>query len=484
MKKKEVGIVLSELKKITLYKIVECKQSHSSKNQDTIPWLRFLNQQLDEKIQFSSKNSFPSCCMAFRFDIDNKKEFFALTFGLGGNAILNKDKIVHDFGIKVAMNISDINSLNRIQTSIHEKITTQTEKQISIGASLDEFYLNSEKEIIKKISGSAKKEFNIKSFEGKESISIFWKGQNSLENVISNILKISGEYSKTNYQTNFPYYDNYILEYDKNIIRSLDDLILNDIAKKNPEDILDIHLAPPEIIDYERYSFLYEEENFENSVHDISLVDFLRENNPSENIKIDTLKEKWRVYLFDEEEQRIIKNYKFYNCIVSDKIHQGEVYILSNGHWKKVSKNLVDEVSEYIKNIKTKDYSFLLNGKINIRNSQTNKEDENIYNEEVAKASSEIFLFDKAKLQIADTKRFEICDLLHKDKRLIQVKRYKNKSASLTYLFVQGRVYLNSFLREEKTRKSIREFIKKNTSVINQAKRFETIYRNSSRRKE
>ncbi len=145
---------------------------------------------------------------------------------------------------------------------------------------------------------------------------------------------------------------------------------------------------------------------------------------------------------------------------------------------------MVDEVSEYIKNIKTKDYSFLLNGKINIRNSQTNKEDENIYNEEVAKASSEIFLFDKAKLQIADTKRFEICDLLHKDKRLIQVKRYKNKSASLTYLFVQGRVYLNSFLREEKTRKSIREFIKKNTSVINQAKRFETIYRNSSRRKE
>ena len=128
----------------------------------------------------------------------------------------------------------------------------------------------------------------------------------------------------------------------------------------------------------------------------------MRENNPSENIKIDTLKEKWRVYLFDEEEQRIIKNYKFYNCIVSDKIHQGEVYILSNGHWKKVSKNLVDEVSEYIKNIKTKDYSFLLNGKINIRNSQTNKEDENIYNEEVAKASSEIFLFDKAKLQIAD----------------------------------------------------------------------------------
>jgi len=109
------------------------------KTQDSFPWLSFINSglQADQKFAFQATNKFPSAMIVLKFAAeDERNDYYALAFGLAGNSFLDKDKIVRDFGIKVAMNICDPNALKRVRTNVHESISTQTERQTSAGAEL------------------------------------------------------------------------------------------------------------------------------------------------------------------------------------------------------------------------------------------------------------------------------------------------------------------------------------------------------------
>ncbi|WP_366664454.1 DUF6119 family protein [Vibrio coralliilyticus] len=95
---------------------------------------------------------------------------------------------------------------------------------------------------------------------------------------------------------------------------------------------------------------------------------------------------------------------------------------------------------------------------------------EETYNSYVAEYNSDIYLFDKSKIYVAGKKRYEICDLLHKDRELIHVKVLKNGTNSLSHLFVQSRFYTDAFVKDVDTRKSMIEFIKNNDNSENEKK--------------
>lgn len=83
------------------------KKSGGPKTVNDIPWLSFINQAnpAGGPFDFSWTNQFPSALVAIKITVDGVSTFFALTFGMAGDSFLNNDVIVHDFGIKVAMNI-------------------------------------------------------------------------------------------------------------------------------------------------------------------------------------------------------------------------------------------------------------------------------------------------------------------------------------------------------------------------------------------
>lgn len=176
-----------------------------------------------------------------------------------------------------------------------------------------------------------------------------------------------------------------------------------------------------------------------------------------------------RVYVWDVETGGKVKEWSAYKCLVAELELDGETYILSMSQWKQVSHDLKQEVEAYVSRIDIAEDRYLLNN-VNIWNPEARKNKqgnpigenrEEVYNDTVAAACTDIFLFDKAKVQIADERIYEVCDLLHRDKVLVHVKRLRSGAASITHLFLQGRFYGDAFVIDAKCRESMRDHIVK-----------------------
>lgn len=440
----------------------------NQKTENNIPWLSFINQAKPDggKFDFSWTNKFPSAVVAIKITVDAVSSFYALTFGMAGDSFLDHDMIVHDFGIKVAMNICDENELKRVQTSIHEAVSTQTERQISSNSNLSTFNINGEKEFLRMLSGAASSEYSyISSFKGKESISLKLDKEDPMtwQSLIPRLHGLGQVSQSTRYQAIFTEYDKFPFESDPAVIEELDSILF---TKIRDEDYSNIHLSPPEFFDYDSLMFSYDPEDESNRYDELILTDLLaqRKRKFKETADINSIKG-MRISVYNAETEAVLKSkWSAYKCLVAEVERQGETFILSIGQWRKVSTNLQQEVSEFIAPLAISNPDYLPNN-ISIWNPHAKggkngkpyigENQEAVFNRKAEEDSADLFLFDKGKIEIAGEKKYEVCDLFHKDKKFIQVKRYSSGSASISHLFVQARFYAEAFLFDAKCRSSM-----------------------------
>ncbi|OFA00173.1 DUF6119 family protein [Duganella sp. HH101] len=453
--------------------VVTAFKSHESdpKTHDKIPWLVFLNDGLPvaERFTFKSENKFPSAILAVKITENGTSEFYAIVFGLAGESHILPDQVVRDFGIRVAMNICDEDKLKRVQSTRHAEVSTQSERQISAGSSFSVFDIDDEKEFLQVIAGASGTGYEfIQSFTGKESIAIKASKDSSVkwDNLIDRVRALAAAYKLTKFETSFPGYAKFHYETDTAIIDALDAQLFKSISKRN---FSTAHLAPPEVVDYATcdFSFGQEESRFE----DLTLSDLIdsRKRNFQAKASIDSIKT-MRVKLWNVDTNLVTRSWSAYRCIVAEGSYNGDTFILSNGQWKKVSKTLQDEIDAYIPTVATGGCAYLPHD-VNIWNAKENKNQEHIFNARAKLASSDLFLLDKGKIKIGGKRIYEVCDLLHKDCELIQVKRFQNSSSSVSHLFLQGRFYGEAFLTDEQTRIGLRTAIE-NTLGLPSAKPF------------
>lgn len=447
----------------------------AQKTQEDFPWLSFINKGLpaDGRFQFSWQNNYPSAIVAIKINNNGNDNYYALTFGLAGQSFLKSNVYICDFGIKVAMNICDEERLRRVKTSIHEAISTNAEKQISTGSSFPVFNIDDEKEFIRSIAGSAKEEYNyISSLTGKESITIKIDKDNpiSWENLIERINELNDAYHRDDYKKIFPGYDKFHFETDKDQIDKLDKIVFKHI-KENDTD--NIHLFWPEFVDYGTHSFLFASDPDGEKFDDITLDDLLahRKRKFTERSSIASIKN-MKVYLYDATFGNITRKESAYRCLVAEIVLGGNIYILSMGQWKQISDDFKNEVSKYIEDneIEIARPAYLPDGisiwnpkaRVDGEGNPKGENRESVYNIEAARRSRDLFLFDTAKIEVAGEKKYEICDLLHTRGVLIQVKRLRSGSASISHVFLQGRFYAHAFLTDEKCRLGMRTYIEEN----------------------
>lgn len=448
-----------------------------NKTDADIPWLSFINTAKPggSKFAFSGVNTSPSAIVVIEISLGESVNFYALTFGLGGDSFLDHDKIIPDFGIKVGMNICAENALKRIQTSMHEAISTQTERQISTQSSLSSFNMNSEKEFLRMLSGAATADYpNISSFSGKESISIKVNKEHPLHwGTLIPFLHSLGKVSNSDrYKSIFSDYDKFPFENDRDVINDLDKILMENVKSGHHDNI---HLAPPEFIDFDNVLFTYNADADADGIklyEDLSLKDYLntRRRALKDEASINSLKNA-KISTYDATNESIRKNrWSVYKCIVAEVKKDHETYILSLGQWRRISSSLKEEVDNFIDSISCSDPKYLPEG-ISIWNPvakggkngtpYTGENQEAVFNAYAANnLKDELFLFDKGKIEVAGQKKYEICDLLHKDRKFIQVKRFSAGSASISHLFVQVRFYTEAFLFDERCRKAMREYVK------------------------
>lgn len=441
------------------------------KTQNDFPWLSFINSGLpiDQRFFFQATNKFPSAMIIMKFSTEpGKDNYYALAFGLAGNSFLDKEKIIRDFGIKVAMNICDPKALKRVRTNVHESISTQTERQTSAGAELTAFGINGEREFLQSIAGRTKKQdFDfIEAFHGKDSINLRFKKDDEVgwKELSDRVKKLGVAYAATDYQKIFETYDNFHSEPDPKLIKILDDLVFSKIKTGAFEHV---HLAPPEFFDYDRYDFVYGHDEKKGQYPDLIIQEYITQKSRrfSDNASIKSLKSQ-KVSLYDAETEGLRKNkYKLYDCIVAEVDYEDSTYVLASGDWKKVSNDFLNEVNYYVENIVISPAHYLENniriwqspnpGKENDKGSNR----EAVYNETIDNNCDDVTMFDRSRIEVAGEKKYEICDLLHSDKHFAHLKRYHNGAASISHLFSQGRFYGDAFVGDAETRQGMRAYL-------------------------
>ncbi|WP_277054322.1 DUF6119 family protein [Pseudoalteromonas marina] len=169
------------------------------KTQDDYPWMAMVNELSEDiNLKFSSTNKTPSAVVGIKItkQPSNDVLFFLLTFGMHTSRFINIDKLVNDFGIKVAMNICDPENLRKVNTMTHSSVSTLTDRQASKGASLDIFDINDEKEFFRSIAGTTHTNYDfIKSFSGRNSIQVNFNKKAFVDNddLINILLKLDTE---------------------------------------------------------------------------------------------------------------------------------------------------------------------------------------------------------------------------------------------------------------------------------------------------
>jgi uncharacterized protein (TIGR04141 family) len=107
---------------------------------------------------------------------------------------------------------------------------------------------------------------------------------------------------------------------------------------------------------------------------------------------------------------------------------------------------------------------------INIFDAAKKQNREEVYNRAAAQADSNLFLFDKGKINIAGQGLYEICDLFHAEKHFVHVKRYTSGASSISHIFTQTKLYSHAFATDEPTRKSFSNWIGESVEPENQPK--------------
>ncbi len=435
-------------------------------NKKDISWIKFFNEKLDNKISGEYKNFYPRS--VFFYKLKDEQNFYAISFGVGADGFINKNQIVFDFGIKVAMNICDPEKLRRVQSSKIESIALHSEKQINNGARLSIFDIDDEKEFLRKISTKPLPQYDYLSIiTGAESVQIKFNKEHKLnwDDLGKRTTELNALYTSQKYKDIFRNYDNFQFVSDKDSLKIVLDELLLKYLKRN--EFEHIYLTSPDFFDYERFEFSYNEPK---KKEDIEKIDRFSELSVSEcfsryKIKdtttIDTLKG-WVIYKYDLEKNCFHKLSSVYQCLVAEVDYDNNTFILFNGRWRKVDENLKVKIDNYFKDegIEFEDYNenVLLNN-VSIWNGQAGKKSqykEAIYNEKCAQNNKNLFMFDRAKIEYG-----EMCDLLSLDKELIHVKRYENGSSSISHLFVQVKYYTEVFLSEADAREQMRSFVEK-----------------------
>ncbi len=379
---------------------------------------------------------------------NGKERKLVYTFGFGHN-LLNEDYIEYNFGLKVALNSIDPEKLKSTDKFSPSNQTKQTRTQLSIGSDLYGLGFNEFEEIIKKLSGLCKKEYKdiFSSITGSDSLKVNSKYKlEQIEELSTKIidLYLSDEYKKHPQLSNI---DKISKVKDTSIINSLDEDLIEKFNKKDSN----IFLTNYEIIDFEEYEYYGYSDSISTAIFNDLDINNLYKELTSQNLNIENLKN-YKVKVFKNENDTNPKQWKLYNCLVTDTIFEKKHYILSLGTWYEVNNTFIEHVEKVIKDLEIsskglfEDYDVAKYSKLDDRcsNKKINGEiidrkliHEKRYNNDMANKNG--FILMDQKLIYIDGAQYEACDIYDpQNNTFYHVKRKHSGSSDLSHLFNQG----------------------------------------------
>jgi uncharacterized protein (TIGR04141 family) len=374
---------------------------------------------------------------------DNQlRRWLAICFGMGFQA-LRLETLETSAGLRIALNRIGRQLIRSVDTRRPEDATLQTRSQNSRTADIFDFGVDPNRIILQAITGKCNDEGFGGTLSGDDGLKL--NCVVDYATVDAKAAQIVGAYSDETYREHFPWFGNVSPIHDRAQVERLDSALVGRLAAGNTAGV---HLAPPEIVDYQAIDrFKYTGMARGRDGHDeLRIADYLALFSEDEPIVLAKLKHD-KVRVKAEDQDQFFDRWPVYNCIAAEIEIDGVLYVLNAGEWYSVVRAFADRINAEIAQIP--------DAALNLPPFRSG-EDEGEYNRRAAEAA-DIHLFDRSLVTFEGERgRVEFCDLLTEARQIVHVKK-RTRSALLSHLFLQGFVSGEAFLDHQELRRQIRD---------------------------
>ncbi|MGO6715024.1 DUF6119 family protein [Rhizobium ruizarguesonis] len=383
-----------------------------------------------------------------------KDRFAAICFG-HAHIALNDDAFERQFGLKVTLNTVPRDKLRTLDLATPDAVTFQKRVQASKDSDVQAFGVDVIRDLARVAGGTPKNSAFARFVAGKDALSITCTVEPG--DLQAKCAEVINAYGKVDYRKEFAWVDNMRLVLEKDTIADLDAKLFAAITDLLVGKNSDLHMAPPEIVNYVEGNQLHYNGFGSHGVnfHSLSIQDYIAELERCGFAgDMAELKEKHRIKAKGDGEDEFAEKWRVYDCFVfetslgagADEQH----YVLFAGDWYCVEKKFKKIIEDFYNDIE----------KVTIIGATTCKNERDLI-ADIEATRVDLLKLDQQKINPAGVRyaNLEPCDFFSKDKQFIHLKD-GNSSGSISHLWSQGVVSAEAFVSDADFRKKLRKTVK------------------------
>ncbi len=372
---------------------------------------------------------------------------FAVCFG-GGHFLIDPTKIERNFGLKVVLNTVSRRNLRSLDSATLDATVFQRRTQASRNADLAGFGIDVQRDLLRVAAGSPTDKSFAKFVAGRDSLTITCAiPPEQLQAKLSECLEA---FEDDQYRRDYEWIDNVQIVNDEEKVAELDALLSQEIASIRVGEQSDLHMCPPEIVDYiEGQDIAYYGRGFsrEKTWHSqLDIADYVAEldavnfGEPFDTIKMDHY-----VHLHEDEETRSKPKWKVYDCFVFECELDQQTYVIYGGTWYRISQAYKDRVENFFQSLIKPPF---------IAQSAAKNEQELIVE---LNQRPDLLIMDRTKVNPrgVNNGNIEVCDFFSRQRQFIHLKD-GHSSSSISHLWMQAVTSCDSLMSDAAFRNGVR----------------------------
>jgi uncharacterized protein (TIGR04141 family) len=368
---------------------------------------------------------------------------------------LDDDAFERQFGLKVTLNTVPRGSLRTLDLATPDSVTFQKRVQASKDSDIQAFGVDMLRDLARVAGGTPSNAAFAKFVAGKDSLSITCEVDSAT--LQAKCTEIVNAFNLKTYQKEFSWVDNMRVVVEKDVIEQLDLKLFETIKELRNGNATDLHMAPPEIVNYTEGSQLHYNGfgSHGKTFHSLSIKDYISELERCEfDGDVVDLKEKHRIKAKGEGDEEFSEKWRVYDCFVFETTLGAGVskqqYVLFAGNWYRVEQKFKAQVDAFFNAIP----KVTIIGKTECINEQELIDD-------IEANRADLLKLDKTKINPAGVRygNLEPCDFFSDKKQFIHLKD-GHSSGSISHLWSQGVVSAEAFVSDADFRKKLRAKVK------------------------
>ena len=265
---------------------------------------------------------------------------------------LNDDAFERQFGLRVTLNSVPRNQLRTLDLATPDAVTFQKRVQASKDSDLYQFGVDMLRDLARVAGGTPKDPAFAAFVAGKDSLSITCEVDSA--SMHAKCTQVLDAYKQITYRSEFSWVDNMRIVVEKDVLAELEANLFVAIKVLRAGNASELHMAPPEIVNYIEGSELHYNGfgSHGTSFHSLSIGDYISELERCQfEGDISDIRDKHRINAKGANTEEFSERWRVYDCFVFETTvgtaDAAQHYIMFAGSWYCIERKFKESVETH-----------------------------------------------------------------------------------------------------------------------------------------